>query len=58
VTFPTVKRPLGTNVVSVLVTLLAHIFQTIWPGELDSKTGEHDEKSDKVHHLAENLYCV
>jgi hypothetical protein len=46
------------NAVIVLVTLLAHLFQSIWPGELDSKTDEHDQKSDKVHHLSENLYCV
>ena len=49
---------MGTNAVSVMDTHLAHILQTTWPGELISKTVEHNEKSDKMHHLAEKLDCV
>lgn len=38
VTFPYSKKSLmGTKAVSVQATLLAHFFQTTWPGERDSK---------------------
>jgi hypothetical protein len=49
---------MGSNRVSVLSKLVAHLLQCICLGELHSKTVEHYEESDKVHRLAEKRYFV
>jgi hypothetical protein len=49
---------MGAKAVSVQVALLAHFFQTTWPGELDSKLANTMRRVTRFTTLLKNLYCV